>query len=194
MQNEYQGQPIEVCASGAAIESALKIVSAVEETFGFSLHKIVDTKLHITEAGEYLTDANAATPEKLRQLMSQGSHTQEYSCKTKFEFAMHQRITPSIRIALSLEKPNTEDIGYHHPQVPLSAKKAQPAYMENKYRHVQQEQRPVKPKQVKYPKKNGKARYNVNSSPSEVQKIQLIEQAFAHGYIQPVPAQMPGFI
>ena len=70
MQNEYQGQPVEVCASGQAIENALKIVSAVEEAFDFALHKTVETKLHITAPGEYLTDHNAATPEKLRQLMN----------------------------------------------------------------------------------------------------------------------------
>ena len=47
---------MEVYASGNAIDSALKIVSTVEEDFNQTLHKIVETKLHITEPGEFLTD------------------------------------------------------------------------------------------------------------------------------------------
>ena len=54
----------------------------------------------------------------------------EPSCKEKFEFAMQQRITPGIVITLSIDRLNSENIGYHHPQVPLVAKKAKPAYME----------------------------------------------------------------
>ena len=62
--------------------------------------------------------------------MKNGKDYKEPSCKEKFEFAMQHRITPGMIITLSLEKLNTEKIGYHHPQVPLVANKAKPAYME----------------------------------------------------------------
>ena len=62
--------------------------------------------------------------------MQSGMDFKEPSCKDKFEFAMHQRITPGMKITLSVERLNSENIGYHHPQVPLVANKAKPAYME----------------------------------------------------------------
>ena len=57
-QKNFKPHTVEVYASGLAIDSALKIVSAVEEDFNQTLHKIVETKLHITEPGEFLTDKN----------------------------------------------------------------------------------------------------------------------------------------
>ena len=52
----FKPHTVEVYASGLAIDSALKVVSTVEEDFSQTLHKIVETKLHITEPGEFLTD------------------------------------------------------------------------------------------------------------------------------------------
>ena len=52
----FKPHTVEVYASGNAIDSAFKIVSTVEEDFNQTLHKIVETKLHITEPGEFLTD------------------------------------------------------------------------------------------------------------------------------------------
>ena len=59
---------------------------------------------------------------------------------------MRQRVTPGVKITLSLEKLDTQNIGYHHPSVPLSAKKALPAYMEQNSRKAQQEQQAMKQK------------------------------------------------
>ena len=63
-------------------------------------------------------------------MVQQETDHKDPSCKETFEFAMRQRVTPGVKITLSLEKLDTQNIGYHHPSVPLSAKKALPAYME----------------------------------------------------------------
>ena len=58
LSHNQASQPVEIYASGNAIENALKTVSAVEENFSQTLHKIIETKLHITEPGELLTEKN----------------------------------------------------------------------------------------------------------------------------------------
>ena len=63
-------------------------------------------------------------------MVQQETDQKDPSCKDTFEFAMRQRVTPGVKITLSLEKLDTQNIGYHHPSVPLSAMKASPAYME----------------------------------------------------------------
>ena len=134
----FQPRPVELMASGNAIEHALKVSQIVKQKFNNQIHQIITTKLHLTESGEPLHEANKVDQSKLQWMMKGSGLSTNSSCQERFMFAKQQRIIPCIKIQLSREKLDTEHIGYQRPGVPILAKKTnvkQPYDNDHRFNH-----------------------------------------------------------
>jgi len=120
---KYAEKPkaVSIYASGAAIETALKIANEICNRFPEGLHRTTNSVLHLTDKGESLGKENILDKEKLGWLMRGELGVKDPTCDQKFKFLLNQHLTSSVHITLSLEKLTwmTEDVSYQRPKVPI---------------------------------------------------------------------------